>query len=373
MKPIISTLGIERFRALRQLRIEGLGRVNLITGRNNSGKSSVLEALRILASDASPSMISRILRYREEDFSESEDATRSLEVEGFTMISSLFSGFPSLDKISESIVLYTKNGSNRSQRLSLSIARYTVQREPDGTRRLVPQQPGLFPETESEPAFIVESDAGRKVIPLYTIGRRGRLLRGEWPEERSLPCVYLSPYGSEHTNDFGPLWDKIVLSDREKDVVEALRIITPDIIAVSMIGSEGQRQLRTVIARSSNIQRPVPLRSFGDGLNRLFGIAISLVNAKDGLLLIDEVENGIHHSVQLDVWRTVFRLSRILDIQVFATSHSWDSVESFQKAAAEDPEMGVLIRLSRKGEDIIPTLFREDELAVVTRDHIEVR
>lgn len=51
----ISTLGIEGFRALRQLKIEGLGRVNLLTGRNNTGKSSVLEALRILAADASPS------------------------------------------------------------------------------------------------------------------------------------------------------------------------------------------------------------------------------------------------------------------------------------------------------------------------------
>ena len=69
------------------------------------------------------------------------------------------------------------------------------------------------------------------------------------------------------------------------------------------------------------------------GLNRLFGIILSLVNAKDGLLLIDEVENGMHHSVQLDLWRVIFRLSRQLNIQVFATSHSWDSVEAFQKAA----------------------------------------
>ncbi len=57
MGPKISTLEIRQFRALRHLKIEGLGRVNLMTGRNNTGKSSVLEALRILASDASPSVI----------------------------------------------------------------------------------------------------------------------------------------------------------------------------------------------------------------------------------------------------------------------------------------------------------------------------
>jgi AAA15 family ATPase/GTPase len=125
--------------------------------------------------------------------------------------------------------------------------------------------------------------------------------------------------------------------------------------------------------RSASFARPVPLRSFGDGLNRLFGIVLSLVNAKGGLLLIDEFENGMHYTVQLDTWRAIFRLAQTLDVQVFATSHSWDAIEAFQKAAAETPEDGVLIRLSRKGEDIVPTIFREDELAVATRDRIEVR
>ena len=373
MKPLIDTLAIERFRALRQLKIEGLGRVNLITGRNNTGKSSVLEALRILASDASPSVISRILRYREEDSDDSEETTRSAESEGFSMLTSLFSGFPSLSQIGDPIVIST-NGSGQPHHLSLSIGRFTEQQEPDGTLRLVPQQAELFPETESQSALIIETKAGRRVVSLNTFRRfRGRAYRSVWPEEPLMPCVFISPYGSEHTSGLGALWDKIALSDREKDVVEALRIITPDIAAVSMIGSDGPRQSRIAIARSSNMPRPVPLRSFGDGLNRLFGIILSLVNAKDGLLLIDEVENGMHYTVQLDVWRMIFRLSRILDIQVFATSHSWDSVEAFQKAAAEVSEVGVLIRLSRKGEDIIPTLFCEDELVVATRDRIEVR
>lgn len=97
------------------------------------------------------------------------------------------------------------------------------------------------------------------------------------------------------------------------------------------------------------------------------------MNARGGILLIDEFENGMHYSVQLDAWRAVFRLAKSLDIQVFATSHSWDAIEAFQRAAAEDPEDGVLIRLSRHGEDIIPALFSESELAIATRDRIEVR
>ena len=97
-----------------------------------------------------------------------------------------------------------------------------------------------------------------------------------------MACIFVSPYGGERTATLGALWDKIALSDREKDVVEALRIIDPEISAVSMVGGEGPRRMRTAIVRSDNISRPVPLRSFGDGLNRLFGIVLSLVNAKDG-------------------------------------------------------------------------------------------
>lgn len=195
----------------------------------------------------------------------------------------------------------------------------------------------------------------------------------ELREEARLRCRYVSPYGGEKTATLGALWDSIALSDQEKDVVDALHIIDPEISAVSMVGGEGARQPRTAIVRSRAFERPVPLRSFGDGLNRLFGIVLSLVNAKDGILLIDEFENGMHHTVQLDAWRAIFQLAQNLDVQVFATSHSWDAIEAFQEAAAETPEEGVLVRLSRRGNQIIPTLFREDELAVATRDGIEVR
>ena len=81
MKVRISSLTVERFRSLRQLKLEGLGRVNLITGRNNTGKSSILEALRILASDASAPLLVSILRYREEDIGEGDEPGRPVDAE----------------------------------------------------------------------------------------------------------------------------------------------------------------------------------------------------------------------------------------------------------------------------------------------------
>ena len=213
----------------------------------------------------------------------------------------------------------------------------------------------------------------------YPIERLARYARQrQWSRPKSsniarMPSVLIGPYGEESTNTLGPLWDGIALTSYVDDVVEALRIIDPKIADVSMLGGVPSTRRRTAMVRAENIDHPVPLRSFGDGLNRIFGIMLSLVNARGGLLLIDELENGLHYSVQLDAWRMIFKLARKLDVQVFATSHSWDAVETFQKAAAETPEEGALLRLTRRGDNIIPTVFVEEELSVATRHKIEVR
>jgi AAA15 family ATPase/GTPase len=112
----------------------------------------------------------------------------------------------------------------------------------------------------------------------------------------------------------------------------------------------------------------------GDGMVRLFNLALALVNSKGGILLVDEIENGLHYSIHEKLWELVFKTARDLDVQVFATTHSWDCIEAFQRAACEDTSSeGYLIRLGWRRDDIVATVYDENDLAIVTRDHIEVR
>ena len=69
----------------------------------------------------------------------------------------------------------------------------------------------------------------------------------------------------------------------------------------------------------------------------------------------------------------IFRLAKSLDTQVYATTHSRDTVEAFQEAAAETPDEGALVRLTRRGEKVVPTVFAEHEIAVATRYSMEIR
>ena len=260
--------------------------------------------------------------------------------------------------------------------MTLQLDWFSEEIDSAGIHRLVPPKPDLLGDSDGIAALVVKTNGAARILTLERIRRhlrRTRRVRPAPSDGHSPSCSFVNPYAGAGTEVWEPLWDSIALTDNERDVIEALHIIDPTISAVSMVRGKGAPGSRTAIVRARTIPQPVPLRSFGDGLNRLFGLILSLVSARGGLLLVDEFENGLHYTIQLNAWRTVFRLAHSRDIQVFATSHSWDTIEAFQKAAAETPDSGTLIRLARKGPDIIPTVFAEEELAIATRDRIEVR
>jgi AAA15 family ATPase/GTPase len=111
---------------------------------------------------------------------------------------------------------------------------------------------------------------------------------------------------------------------------------------------------------------------------RILQLILAVFPARGGFLLIDEFENGLHFSVQEEVWKIIFMLAKELDIQVFATTHSWDCIESFTKVALSVPDNGVLFKMSRSrltsdNGKIIATVYNEAALQTITASELEVR
>ena len=132
--------------------------MNLITGRNNTGKSSVLEALRILASDASPSVLSNVLNYREENLGDFEDNPRLDDTENPSLLVSLFSGFPEISTKTQPITIESK-GLARQLNLTLRIGWLSRERGDEGRLRLLGKQPGLpIPELQEEGFPVLVAD-----------------------------------------------------------------------------------------------------------------------------------------------------------------------------------------------------------------------
>ncbi len=180
--------------------------------------------------------------------------------------------------------------------------------------------------------------------------------------------------GGLSLNDIELFWDSVVLSEFEKDVLNSLKLIAPEVEAINLVGNQEPNGVRIPQVRIVGVNERISLGSMGEGMNRMLGIALALVNAKDGMLLIDEVDTGLHYSVLPEMWKLIFEVAHRLNVQVFATSHSWDCIQAFQEAAAENKEAeGVLIRLEQRKDGIGAVTFDEQELAIVTREQIEVR
>ena len=373
----VRSLSVDRYRVFHALRIGNLGRVNLFVGQNNTGKSSILEAIRILAHRGTPRVIEEILTSREESgFSESRAPS---SIDNLSLVGTLFHGSPfqrsnpTLDADSISVKI---EGTLSPASLTMSIA--DAVSGADQTQATAIEDP----PPDGGPALVVGIDDEQVSYP---IDRLSSYVRRPWkqdplqcslhgPSNDHHPCVSIDAYMTQDTSCFGSLWDKITLSDDEKYVVQALRMIEPKIMAVSMIGDGHASNRRRVIVRTSDFKNPVTFRSFGDGMNRLFGIILSLVNARGGLLLIDEFESGLHHSVQFEVWKMILELAGDLDVQVFATSHSWDAIKAFGQAAGKNERNeAVLVKLERIHEQIIPTVFEGDDLRIIADQRIEVR
>lgn len=373
----VRSLSVERYRAFNALRIGNLGRVNLFVGQNNTGKSSILEAIRILAHRGTPRVIEEILTSREESgFSESRAPS---SIDNLSLVGTLFHGRPfqrsnpTLDADSISVKI---EGILSPVSLTMSIA--DVVSGADQTQVGAIED---FPPDDG-PALVVGIDDEQVSYP---IDRLSSYVLRYWKQDslqcsqqglpkNQHPCVSIDSYMAQDTSRFGSLWDRITLSNDEKYVVHALRMIEPKIMAVSMIGDGHASNRRRVIVRTSDFKTPVTFRSFGDGMNRLFGIILSLVNARSGILLIDEFESGLHHSVQFEAWKMILELARELNVQVFATSHSWDTIKALGQAAGKnEQDEAVLVKLERIHEQIIPTVFEGDDLGIIADQRIEVR
>lgn len=370
----LDSLEIQGFRAFRHLKIEKLGRVNLIVGKNNVGKTCVLEALRVYARRSSTDVLRSILDSRDEIryVGRVSDGALAFENES-NSVEHLFYGRGEL-KQNVGTIFVGPCGVN-DKTLTLNIEWFLRETDENGGIQLSLIE---FDEQENiegiSPYIVVR--LGDQIIARFRVAVLERRAVGATisrTETLAIRHCFVGA-GGLGRDEVSELWDQSLLSNLDDTAVQALSLIAPNnqIERISFVG-EG-RTRRTAMVKLKESNRYVPLRSMGEGMNRMLGIALALANARSGLLLIDEIETGLHYSVQADMWRLIFETAERLNVQVFATTHSYDCVRAFEKVALQHPEEGVIVRLYRdKNGDVKQTLYDEEDLQVVVEQDIEVR
>lgn len=369
---LLPSFSIRGYRGFEALDIERLGRVNLLVGRNAVGKTSVLEAIELWAGDTGQAArrLAEILSERQEI----ELVERAGFQPGRVSWSRAFHGG---HRWGDSDI---RLGFHDRPEQQLTFRQEFGQWQVDETGNRQFKAGGPPPERLTD---AINTEYAISVFRYYDAETRPVAL------QHALSFVFQAtldkrpPLGRLYARGMSPdvapkLWDRVSLTDSDGHVLDAMRLIIPDIERLIFVeppqapngGQSISHRIPMVKRRGGAVE---PLRSFGDGVIRLLDLTLALVSVQGGLLLVDEIENGVHYAVLPDLWRLVFAVAAKLDIQVVAATHSWDCIKAFQEAAVAHASEGMVIRLERDAHGSRAKVFDEDDLTTVTRAEIDVR
>lgn len=354
----LGSLTISGFRGVDHLVIPRLGRVVLLAGKNGVGKTTILEALQLYADRGKSDSLQDILNGREELSTFRNEQGKSQDA-------------PAVDRL-----FHAGGGDRPAIEIGPSTGARTLEIA-EVERQNVPERMGRVFDTEDIRILRITFADACTFVPwarssASPIGSfRALVSEGAAPEIR---CESLGP-APLRGDQMARLWDSVVLTPDETLPLTLLRLVFGDRLErTAVIGDGTYESRRRVVVKLVDQADPVPLRSLGEGAVRIFGIALALANCRDGLLLIDEAENGIHYSLQYEFWGMVLRAAKAHNAQVVATTHSRDCINGFAAAAlASRGTDANLVRIGRRNGKLRAVDYTTDELRTAAEQNIEVR
>jgi len=378
---VYSSFEVESFRCFERLRLHGVGRVNLIAGRNNVGKTALLEALYLHATRGEPYALLRIIRER------AGVEPRTELAEDHLFWEPLFWRLDTSRQIRANAQEVT-----RKQPLPAAELPLPVQVDSTWDSQLEVREVTDPQEVEEQSAEIRRAGssmarrrleslrAGGLLKLVYRAGTaptRESYLTGQrdvipWSPERSAENA---PVSLVPASLGGPAADAgrfrtIAIEKRTTELVDALRVIEPRLADLQVLPLGRGYALYGDIG----LPRLVSLSDMGEGMNRLASLTLALSTAARGVVLVDEIENGLHHTVHHDVWRVIGESARRLDVQVFATTHSLECIQAAHRAFSEGDEYDLRVhRLQRVRDEVHDFVYDQHTLEAALETDLEVR
>ena len=347
-KHFYETLKIENFRGIKSLEIDDLARVNLFVGRNNCGKTSVLESAFLLIGMSNPGLLVTIENFRGLAPNESSDLKNFFydqkHNEGFRLFGR---------QRTESRELYV--GSVYGDFDVGQVASATSNSgDTIGDGDTI--KPAIF-STATEQSliglkskFVLWSHVDRKnrkerqheaTIRLVKPGNTNFHVEENKEYEETTLARFLQ-HGSYYSNSVDRM-----LNEKRKDVIlSCLQSIEPKVqdIRTGMSG---------VVMVDIGMDNFLPIKHLGDGIVRILNILSSIYSVRNGILMIDEVENGLHVSSIKHMWDMVLGSSKQNHTQIFMTTHSSDVIKGLRLALQDKSDSVACFWLDKFDDDRI--------------------
>jgi hypothetical protein len=344
----IKELSIERFKLFKNVKISNLGNINVITGKNNGGKTSLLEALFLCLGPANPELWLNIFGRR--------------GVIGNNFNSNLPSYlFHKLDMDSEiCFQVVTNQGEQYKLYISKQDTMPKIIRAPEKSKFIDPgTKQVLDPSNTTTLKIVFSSNKQNKQIETFAIISKENISFVGSILTIFNESFFLSSTGATTVQNDAARYTIINKQDKIKDFEDTLRIIEPNLIRTSLIIEENTPYVAGDVGYGL-----VPLPLLGQGMNKLSSILLSLASSNKAVCLIDEIENGFHYSTFEKVWESIYQFSKFYQCQVFVTTHSLECLIAAKKIfISKGEEEFKLHKLVQKGDDIEFFTFDKDLLS----------
>jgi AAA15 family ATPase/GTPase len=351
---------IKNLRCFSYLNVSNLERVNLIVGKNNVGKTALLEALFIHCGGVyHPALILNLNILRGMAFIASWMSDQ-------TPWDSLFYNFNTLEPAElKGKIEIGKQIINRGLTLKVlhekaELAKVSLPIDPLRLR----SEPGQILELSYEE----NGEKGQHFLIIEP--RKGEMKLEPAPPPPPFLAIFLATRTRMPALDEVERFSKLKLNRQHEKIVSALQLIEPRLKNLEVLTISGV----PIIHGDIGLERPVPLPLMGEGMTRLTSFLLSIGTTRGGVVLIDEIENGFHHSVLEKVWRVIIAAARDFDVQVFATTHSWECIKAVHEALSQDEIYDFkLYRLERIDDKVEAVEYSRETLEAALSIEIEVR
>lgn len=352
---MLERLHIRNYRVFNDLKIDQLSRLNLIAGKNNSGKTSLLEAIFLLSGGGNAELALKIMAFRGID-----SAAGTPQTIRETFWKPLFSALD-MNKTVEIVGHHAPLG-----QLTL-----TVMLDKPGTTEL------LFNVNDTVKTPLAElSDTHQLMFSFLSsgTGEAKGSMRVTGQSIQIEPPNVGTPFSSRFISSrAGNLQDDArllgVLRKQKQGhlILEALQIIEPKLQSIEDNSASGT----PLIWGDIGLSELVPLPVMGEGMTRIARLVLAISATPNGMVVVDEIENGLHHSVLPKVWKVVNAAAKQFNTQVFATTHSFECVEAAHEALGADSFL--LHRLEVSGTENRCVTYESEAIAATLKHDLDFR
>ena len=360
---MLKSIRFKNFKCFKDLEIQGLKQFNLIGGKNNVGKTALLEGIFIGVGHKRPGLALSLNTFR---------GIYEYEFNIEDIIEEIWGNYFYESILKDRIIIDSDCNECGKRRLEIEIISKKTKTASLKKEDLL----GTF-SGSTEPEEI-----SQQVLQYSVFDNNNRKYKAEaFLENKELKfkdaairlpfeLVFVPTFFRGDRAENVERLSKIQMAKKDNEIIDIVKIIEPKINQLKIL-SKGKSPF---IYADIGLKKLMPIQTLGDGTVKLFSILLAIFRAKGGIVLIDELEDGFHHTLYEKVIQNIFEFAKSLNVQVITTTHNYELLQAAHRFFRNVPEYPFrYLRLDEIDGRIEAKTFDQEMMEVAMDEFLEVR